>query len=142
MDKKITIAADETIVCPSCNHQFSLDQGITRHTIERYESDYAQSVAAQRKELEASVSREAERRVSKLFTDQVAKLNEDLADVRKAEQQALAQVEKVQIEVRARAVADFALEKKALADADIRGQRVEDRGGIVGAVFGVAHSEC
>ena len=116
MDKKITIAADETIVCPSCNHQFSLDQGITRHTIERYESDYAQSVAAQRKELEASVSREAERRVSKLFTDQVAKLNEDLADVRKAEQQALAQIEKVQIEVRARAVADFALEKKALAD--------------------------
>ena len=116
MDKKIIIAADETIVCPSCNHQFSLDQGITRHTIERYESDYAQSVAAQRKELEASVSREAERRVSKLFTDQVAKLNEDLADVRKAEQQALAQIEKVQIEVRARAVADFALEKKALAD--------------------------
>ena len=116
MDKKITIAADETIVCPSCSHQFSLDQGITRHTIERYESDYAQSVAAQRKELEASVSREAERRVSKLFTDQVAKLNEDLADVRKAEQQALAQIEKVQIEVRARAVADFALEKKALAD--------------------------
>ena len=116
MDKKIIIAADETIVCPSCNHQFSLDQGITRYTIERYESDYAQSVAAQRKELEASVSREAERRVSKLFTDQVAKLNEDLADVRKAEQQALAQIEKVQIEVRARAVADFALEKKALAD--------------------------
>ena len=116
MDKKIIIAADETIVCPSCSHQFSLDQGITRHTIERYESDYAQSVAAQRKELEASVSREAERRISKLFTDQVAKLNEDLADVRKAEQQALAQIEKVQIEVRARAVADFALEKKALAD--------------------------
>ena len=116
MDKKITIAADETIVCPSCSHQFSLDQGITRHTIERYESDYAQSVAAQRKELEASVSREAERRANKLFTDRVAKLQEELADVRKAEQQALAQIEKVQIEVRARAVADFALEKKALAD--------------------------
>ena len=116
MDKKIIIAADETIVCPSCNHQFSLDQGITRHTIERYESDYAQSVAAQRKELEASVSREAERRANKLFTDRVAKLQEELADVRKAEQQALAQIEKVQIEVRARAVADFAMEKKALAD--------------------------
>lgn len=116
MDKKITIAADEAIVCPSCSHQFSLDQGITRHTIERYESDYAQSVAAQRKELESSVSKEAERKASKLFTDQVTKLEEDLADVREAEQKALAQIEKAQTEARARAVADFALEKKALAD--------------------------
>ena len=116
MEKKIIIAADEAIVCPSCNHQFSLDQGITRHTIERYESDYAQSVMTQRKELEASVTKDAERKATKLVADELLKLREELADVRKAEQQAVAKIESVQLEAKTRAAADFAQEKKALAD--------------------------
>ena len=32
MDKKIIIASDEAIVCPSCNHQFALDPGV-RHQL-------------------------------------------------------------------------------------------------------------
>jgi hypothetical protein len=89
MPKKIIIAADEAIDCPSCNHQFTLDQGITRHTIERYENDFAETFAAQSKELEAKLAKEAERKASKLFSDQLTKLQEDLADVRKAEKAAL-----------------------------------------------------
>ena len=92
MPKKIIIAADEAIVCPSCNHQFTLDQGITRHTIERYETDFAETFAAQSKELEAKLAKEAERKASKLFSEQLTKLQEDLADVRKAEKAARAQV--------------------------------------------------
>jgi hypothetical protein len=116
MDKKIIIAADEAIVCPSCNHQFSLDQGITRHTIERYENEFSESFAAQRKELEESLMKQAERKASKLYMDQMNRLKEDLADVRKAEQEALAQVAKVQTDSKARAQAEFSQEKEALAN--------------------------
>ena len=116
MSKKIIIAADEAIVCPSCSHQFTLDQGITRHTIERYENDFAENFAVQSKELEAKLSKEAERKASKLFGDQLTKLQEDLADVRKAETAARTQVVNVQIEAKARAQADFSQEKAALTD--------------------------
>ena len=40
MIKKIIIAADEEIVCPKCDHHFPLSEGITRQTIERYESEF------------------------------------------------------------------------------------------------------
>lgn len=116
MDKKIIIAADEAIVCPSCNHQFSLDQGITRHTIEPYETEFSESFAAQRKELEESLMKQAERKASKQYMDQMNRLMEDLADVRKAEQEALAQVAKVQTDTKARAQAEFFQEKEALAN--------------------------
>lgn len=36
MTTKIIISATESIVCPKCNHHFSLNEGITRQTIERY----------------------------------------------------------------------------------------------------------
>ena len=90
MSKKIIIAADEAIVCPSCSHQFALDQGITRHTIEGYENDFAETFAAQSKELEGRLAKEAERKASKLFSDQLTKLQEDLVDVREAEKAARA----------------------------------------------------
>lgn len=60
MENKIIIAADETIVCPKCHHNFPLDQGITRHTIERYENEFAEAYA-QRKTLEESLAKEASR---------------------------------------------------------------------------------
>lgn len=116
MSKKIIIAADEAIVCPSCNHPFALDQGITRHTIERYENDFAETFAAQSKELESKLAKEAERKASKLFSDQLTKLQEDLVDVRKAEKAARAQVVNAQVEAKTRAQADFAQEKAALTD--------------------------
>ena len=116
MSKKIIIAADEAIVCPSCSHPFALDQGITRHTIERYENDFAETFAAQSKELEAKLAKDAERKASKLFSDQLTKLQEDLVDVRKAEKAARAQVVNAQVEAKTRAQADFAQEKAALTD--------------------------
>ena len=116
MEKKIIIAADEMIVCPHCNHSFPLDEGITRHTIERYESEFEATFAAQRKELEETLGKDAERKANKLFTDQLNRLKDDLADVRKAEKEARAQVERAQNEAKKRAQADFAVEKATLAE--------------------------
>ena len=79
MPQKIIIAADETIVCPKCHHHFSLDQEITRQTIERYESEFEQTFAAQRKEMECVMAQEAERKASKHFADQILKLRRSWA---------------------------------------------------------------
>ena len=116
MGKKIIVSSDEIAVCPKCNHQFSLDQGIARHTIERYEQEFSDALESEKKELEESLAREAERKANKLFMEQIAKLKEDLADVRKAEQDARALVTKAESDAKAKAAEAFAQEKSALAE--------------------------
>lgn len=116
MHKKIIISADETIVCPSCSHPFSLDQGITRHTIERYENEFSESFEAQRKDMEAAMAKEAERKANKHFAGQIAQLQEQLVDTRKAEKDARALIAKAQAEAKSKAQQEFAEEKKVLAD--------------------------
>jgi hypothetical protein len=116
MTRKIIIAASESVVCTKCGHQFSLDEGISRQTIERYESEFEQSFAAQKKEMEAALALEAERKASKLFSDQLNKLQEDLATTRKAEQEARAMIAQAKVDATARAQTEFAEEKAALAE--------------------------
>jgi hypothetical protein len=116
MNKKIIIAADEIVSCPSCKQQFSLDQGITRHTIERYENELSESFASQRKEMEAALTKDAERKASKQYIEQMNMLKEELVDMSKSEQMARAQLAKAMADAKARAEAEFAQEKLAMAD--------------------------
>ena len=116
MTQKIIISATEPIVCPKCTHHFPLDQGITRQTIERYESEFEQAFAEQRKELEAAMTKEAERKATKQFAGQIAQLQEQLTDTRKAEIDARALIVIAQAEAKTKAQQEFADEKKSLAD--------------------------
>lgn len=116
MERKIIIAADEVITCPGCGHHFPLDQGITRQTIERYENEFDEAFAAQRKELEEALEKEAQRRANKQFAEQIAKLQEALSDSKKAEREAKDHITKAQADAKAKAAEEFALEKQALAD--------------------------
>ena len=92
-----------------------MDQGITRHTIERYEDDLAQTLATQKQEMEIQLAKVAERRATQQFTEQLSKLQDQLANLKKAEQDARAQVATAQAQAKARAQAEFAQEKAALA---------------------------
>ncbi|MDP3819097.1 MAG: DUF2130 domain-containing protein [Methylotenera sp.] len=116
MTKKIIIAADEIISCPSCNHHFTLDQGITRQTIEGYEEEFDKAFADQKKELELQLTKEAERKASKQFSDQISLLNEQINDQRKAAEDAKATIIRVQAEAKIKALAEFELEHKSMKD--------------------------
>ncbi len=116
MNKKIIVSSSESVICPSCSHQFSLEQGVARHTIERYEQEFSDALANEKKELEASLAKEAERRATRLFTEQITKLKEDLADVRKAEQDARALVKRAETQAKANAEEMFAKERSVLTE--------------------------
>ena len=62
------------------------------------------------------MAHEAERKANKQFADQIAKLQEQLGDTRKAEQEARALIIRAQAEAKARAEAQFAQEKKSMAE--------------------------
>jgi hypothetical protein len=116
MNKKIIIAADEVIVCPKCTHHFPLSESITRQTIERYETEFDATFSAQKKELEASIEKEAERKATKQFSEKVALLQEQLQDSKVAEEDTKKLMIKVQVEAKVKALAEFENEKKALSE--------------------------
>ncbi|MDO8340939.1 MAG: DUF2130 domain-containing protein [Candidatus Woesebacteria bacterium] len=116
MQNKIIITANEPITCPKCGHDFPLDAGITRQTIERYETEFEEVFAAQRKEMEEALAREAERKATRQFSEQIGKLQEQLSDSRKLEREAKELIVKAQVEAKSKATEEFAQEKKALAE--------------------------
>ena len=116
MIKKIIIAADEVIVCPECAHHFPLSESITRQTIERYESEFDEVFLAQKKELEETIEKEAERKAAKHFSEQIAQLQEQLGDSKAAEEDAKKLIIKAQVDTKAKALEEFEREKKALSE--------------------------
>jgi len=114
MTRSIVIAADEELACPKCGHHYPLDQGITRQTIERYEADFEATLRVRRQEIEESLAKEAERKASRQFGEQLKALADQVEAAKKAEQDARAQTLKAQEDAKARARADFDLEKQAL----------------------------
>ena len=116
MANKIILSSDEPIICPKCNHKFPLHLGITQQTIEKYESEYEAVFAAERKTLEERLGREAERKANKTFTDQIAKLTEQLGESKQAAEEAKKLIAKAQSDAKAKALAEFEQEKKSLAE--------------------------
>jgi len=116
MTRKIIIAANEEIVCPKCSHHFPLGDGITRQTIERYESEFEDAFAAQKKELEAVIEKEAERKATKQFAEQIALLQEQLKDSKAAEEETKKLITKAQTDAKAKAQEEFEREKNILAE--------------------------
>jgi hypothetical protein len=116
MTRKIIIAAEEEIVCPKCSHHFPLSESITRQTIERYESEFDEVFSAQKKELEASIEKEAERKATKQFAEQINVLQEKLQDSMSAAEDAKKLIVKAQVDAKAKAQQEFESEKQALAE--------------------------
>ncbi len=116
MSGKIILSPDEPITCPKCGHGFHLRLGITQQTIEKYETEYEAAVSADRKELEEKISKDAERKATKAFSDQIALLNEQLNQSKKVVEEAGAAIAKAQADAKAKAVAEFELEKKSLSE--------------------------
>ncbi len=116
MENRIIISADEQVVCPKCANQFTLEQGISRQTIERYAVEYDAAFQSERKALVKSLEEEAERHASRKFKGELAKLEEALAASKKAERTQTQALQRVQTEARAKALEEFALEKRLLAE--------------------------
>ena len=84
MSRNVIVGAEECVVCPKCQHQFPLEQGVSGQTIDRYAQDFEQTLSA-----------EARRRADKEAAQQVAALKAQLAEADRAVKESRAQIEKV-----------------------------------------------
>jgi hypothetical protein len=115
MRDKIIIKADETIVCPHCAHEFALQDGITRQTIDRHASEFEDVLRTRRSEIEASVKAQALQDARQEAEAELARLKKQVELARKAEKDAQAAIEAARSEARQKALADWELQRAALA---------------------------
>ncbi|GCL65158.1 DUF2130 domain-containing protein [Pseudaquabacterium pictum] len=116
MSQKIIVMADETIVCPHCAHEFPLQEGITRQTIDRHADEFEAVLRARGTELEERMRDEAQRSALQKVAGDVARMQEQLSMAKKAEREAQAGLEQVRQETRAKALAEADQERKALLE--------------------------
>ena len=113
MDQRIIITASERIACPKCSHEFSLDEGITRQTIDRYQGDFERAFEERRRQLESTLAQEAESKAVGQFHRQIEALKEQLSDSNKAAQDAKEAIAKARADARAKAADEYAAERRA-----------------------------
>lgn len=114
MPHKIILSSEEQIVCPQCQHKFELGEGITRQTIEKYEQDFESAMKERATELRKEAEQEAERKLARTYNTQLGALKEQLTGSQQAVAEMKARVEQVQQETKAKAHADFEVEKRML----------------------------
>lgn len=107
MDKdKIIVRASEPIVCPKCAHEFALESGITRQTIDRHADEFEALLHNRQHELEERLAAEAKRAAEQVAAGEVARLQEAANLAKRAEREARESVEAARIEARAKAAAE------------------------------------
>ncbi len=112
--QKIILSSEELIICPKCQHKFELGEGITRQTIERYEQDFENALKERSAELRKELEQEAERKLARTYSTQLDALKEQLTGSQQALQEMKSRVEQVQQDTKAKALADFEVEKRML----------------------------
>lgn len=116
MERKIILNANEAVACPKCGHAFELNEGITRQTIERHEAESDATFAEERHRLEETIGKDAERKVTQQFSEQIASLNAQLADSKNSAQEANAAIAKARESAKTAAAEEFAQERKAMSE--------------------------
>lgn len=79
MTKKIIVDAFDTVACPHCGGEFMLQDAIAHQLIERYESEYEMMLEGERRQLRETLVADADRAASRRFGEQIARLQEQLA---------------------------------------------------------------
>ena len=80
MSHKIILNAYDSVTCPHCDEQFSLQDGLTHQLIEQYENEYDSLLAQDRNDLEKRITREIKRKSALEFSDQIDELKTQLQE--------------------------------------------------------------
>jgi len=115
MATKIILTSDEAILCPRCAGSFPLHQGITKQTIQRYESEFEETSLLREQEIREDVRKDEERRAKRTYQDKQAELLEQIQAKQEALTRAESSLEKSVAEAQTRARLEFEAEKSTLA---------------------------
>ncbi|MEA1888482.1 MAG: DUF2130 domain-containing protein [Pseudomonadota bacterium] len=116
MSKKIILKADEIITCPDCGHEFHLQDGITRQTIERYADEFDSAMSEEREKYRKSAEKEAERHAAMAFESRILELNDKLEESRNSSKKLKKDIDRAKEKAAKEARADAEARLKEYAD--------------------------
>ncbi len=116
MSTKIIISSGEIVVCPRCKNEFHLHQGITQHTMEKYETEFEKEFKKKEEELREGLEKEIKRKTSKEFAAKQTELEEKLSEKEEALKHKESLVKKAQKEAQEKAKEEFELERKTIQE--------------------------
>jgi hypothetical protein len=115
MPARVILDARETIVCPKCSERFALDQGITRQTMDRYESEFTREFEKRDGELREAIRKEEHGRALRTFAEKETALKEQLATQAEERRQLEVRAREAVLNARAKAAQEFENEKQAMS---------------------------
>lgn len=117
MARQIILGATESVACPKCGNAFSLSDGISRQTIDRYADDFERTFSERSKQLEADLTAEAKRSAERAAAQQVNALKEQLVAAEATAKTNKALVAKAGADAKAAAREEFETDLKATKEA-------------------------
>jgi hypothetical protein len=75
MPDRLIVSADDTIKCPRCEHEFRLDEGLARQTIEKYGREFDDEMRRRADEFRERISEEEQRRAQSETQVEIERLN-------------------------------------------------------------------
>ena len=76
MSNQIILDADEKVLCPKCSHEFTLQDGITRQTMDRHANAFDELLRTKREELEVHINQQANKKANESVQTTLDELNE------------------------------------------------------------------
>ena len=113
MASKIILTDEEIITCPQCSNKFSLHQGITRQTLDKYEEEFNNEIKEQSKRSEERIRAELEKQLKSVYSVEVQELKDKLSDKEAILNRARIKFKNLQAEERKKLEEEFELEKKS-----------------------------
>ena len=80
MSNKIIVNPQDQIACPHCEKQFALREALSQQLMEGYEAEYADMLEKERSELASGIEKDIQRKMTRLHSQKVEALQEQLAD--------------------------------------------------------------
>jgi hypothetical protein len=106
--------SDESISCPHCAQKFPLEKGISRQTIEKYESEFQRELDERTTILQSQLRKEAEEKLTRSFSRQIVDLKTQITEERERYEALQKRLPDAQKEAAEKALAEFQADKQAL----------------------------
>ncbi len=130
---RLLLTLDTNITCPSCAHEFSLQEGFAKKALERLEDASAGAIAAMRDAERAEVDRRAQQLASekaRIAQGETEALKKLLKEQGEAHARALAEVRSLAEKTAAPRIEEL---KRAIGERDAQLQGLRDREGAIAA---------
>ena len=116
MSNQIILDADEKVLCPKCSHEFTLQDGITRQTMDRHANAFDELLRKKREELEVHINQQANKKANESVQTTLDELNEKVKAATQATATARAEIQKAKDEAIERYKEEIDLERKAMVE--------------------------